>query len=121
MSAKQCRMSPTRYRPVIRGVSGLPSTAAIIRATSATDVDRPLPMLIARPAAWGTSSASRQACTTSPTLTKSRRWHPSSNTSGARSLSSCEAKIASTPVYGLESACRGPKTLKNRSATVGMP
>src|SRR5215510_6889748 len=32
-----------------------------------------------------------------------------------------DVKMADTPVYGVESACRGPKTLKKRKATVGIP
>jgi hypothetical protein len=41
--------------------------------------------------------------------------------SGAFPLSSREEKMARTPVYGFESACLGPYTLKRRSATVGIP
>ena len=36
-------------------------------------------------------------------------------------MSRRDAKIASTPVYGLDKACRDPYVLKNRSAVVGIP
>jgi hypothetical protein len=39
---------------------------------------------------------------------KSRVWRPSSNTTGRFSLRSREEKIAATPVYGFERACRSP-------------
>ena len=39
---------------------------------------------------------------------KSRDCSPSSNTIGGRPLSSREAKIAATPVYGFDSAWPGP-------------
>ena len=61
-----------------------------------------------------------QARAMSRTSMKSRVWRPSSKTSGGRSFSRREAKIAATPVYGFESAWRAPKTLKKRSATVGI-
>jgi hypothetical protein len=44
----------------------------------------------------------------SRTSTKSRVWRPSSKTSGGRSFRIREEKIAATPVYGFESACRSP-------------
>ena len=40
---------------------------------------------------------------------------------GGRSFSSRAAKIASTPVYGFDSAWRVPYALNSRSATVGIP
>ncbi len=81
----------------------------------------PLPTFTACPSAPPFSSAAANARATSWTETKSRRCRPSSNTRGARSFSSRAAKIASTPVYGFDSACRGPNTLKSRSATAGIP
>ncbi len=54
------------------------------------------------------------------TWTKSLLWRPSSKTRGDFLFNKRALKIAATPVYGLESAWRGPYTLKNRSATVGM-
>src|SRR5437764_867768 len=39
---------------------------------------------------------------------------------GARRFIRRDAKIARTPVYGFDSACRGPYTLKKRMATVGI-
>ena len=122
MSAKQCRMSPTRYVPVVSGDEvGRAQHPRHAPATSCTVTPRPLPTLMTWPAAAGARSARRQARATSCTLTKSRRCWPSSKISGGRSLSNRDAKIASTPVYGLDSAWRGPYTLKKRSATVGMP
>jgi len=40
---------------------------------------------------------------------------------GAFPFNSREAKIAVTPVYGFDSAWRGPYTLKKRSAVAGTP
>ena len=54
------------------------------------------------------------------TCTKSRVCPPSSKITGGCSLRRRLEKIAATPVYGLDSAWRGPHTLKYRSATVGM-
>ena len=46
--------------------------------------------------------------TMSETCVKSRDCSPSSKMTGGRPLSRRDAKIAATPVYGLESAWPGP-------------
>ncbi len=75
---------------------------------SLTVLGRPVPRLTACPTASSDSSASRIPRTMSSTWMKSRDCCPSSKTIGAFPLSSREAKIAATPVYGFESACPGP-------------
>ena len=77
-------------------------------ATSATEVGRPVPRLTAWPTAASDSSASRMPWTMSETCVKSRDCSPSSKMIGGRPLSRREAKMAATPVYGLESAWPGP-------------
>src|SRR5947209_7168675 len=108
-AAKQCLMSPARSFPVISGArfSRFIACARPI-ATSSTVSDLPLPMLNTLPAAPGCSSAIRNARPTSFTCTKSRRCCPSSKTIGRSPFSRRDAKMASTPVYGLESAWPGP-------------
>ena len=54
------------------------------------------------------SSAAATPATMSQTCTKSRFCTPSSNTTGGWPSSRREEKIAATPVYGFESACREP-------------
>jgi hypothetical protein len=122
MSAKQWRMSPTRYFAVISGsMSPLFITRLMRCAMSRTLYLLPLPTLMALPSADSDSRASRQASATSRTLTKSRHCSPSSKMLGGLSLSRRDAKIARTPVYGFDRAWRVPYTLKKRRATVGMP
>ena len=75
-----------------------------LRAPSSSaraDVERP-------PSAAPGSSADTTAPTMSETWTKSRLCRPSSKITGGRPFSRREEKIAATPVYGFESACRGP-------------
>ena len=120
-SATQWRMSPSRNRPTISGASATPIDRAIASASAATDVELPVPTLSATSVTSSRSSARQKASTMSLTWTKSRLWQPSSNTSGRWPLSRRDEKIAPTPVYGLESAWRGPYTLKSRRATVPMP
>src|SRR3954452_14494363 len=58
MSAKQCRMTPTRYLPVISGSTcAFPSTSASLRATSRTVKLRPLPTMKTWPATSGALSS----------------------------------------------------------------
>ena len=69
---------------------------------------RPVPRLSATPSAFAGSSAASIPAAMSETWTKSRLWRPSSKITGGRPFSRREAKIAATPVYGFESAWRGP-------------
>ena len=104
----QWRMSPVRALPVTSGSMSFPMAWAMEAATSVTVRSSPLPMLKTPPSAWGLSSDNTKASATSCTWTKSRRWAPSSKIIGRCPLERREEKIASTPVYGFESACPGP-------------
>ena len=101
-------MSPTRYSPVSSGSIRLPTVAASCSASSRT-VDAAAAADVQRQAVGAVRARARartrarRRCT----ATKSRRCSPSSKTRGGRSFSSRDAKIASTPVYGFESAWRG--------------
>src|SRR5204862_431037 len=81
----------------------LPSPSAIVWATSAIDVGTPVPTFSVWPSAPSCVTASAQQRAMSRTSMKSRVCSPSSNTSGGRSFSRREEKIAATPVYGFES------------------
>ena len=76
-------------------VSSTPSSGGGVTSTAVTS-------------APSCSSASEQHLTMSRTSMKSRVCAPSSNTTGGRLFSRREEKIAATPVYGLERACRSP-------------
>ncbi len=78
-------------------------------------------MLTARPEIAGAEHACRTPRATSVTYVKSRVCSPSPYMVGARPPSSAEMKSEMTPEYCDSGDCRGPNTLKNRSATVSRP
>src|SRR5579864_4760327 len=81
----------------------------------------PFPALYILPETPGAYAALIHSPATSSTNVKSRDCSPSPKIVGEVRASRCFMNKLSTPEYALDGSCRGPYTLKNRSATVSIP
>jgi hypothetical protein len=86
----------------------LPQVATTCRASSSTEVSRPVPRLMAARSPASPVTAATRARATSATYTKSRVWLAVAEDREVAPARARSAKIEMTPEYGLLGSWRGP-------------
>ena len=120
LSAWECGTSPARGGRCTRG-SGRPRTLSSSSISPSTVVRVPKARFTGPEAHTWRRTASVITLVTLPMKVKSRLWVPSPFTGIGRSDSAASMKTGTTAAYACPAGCRGPNTLKNRSASTDRP